>query len=237
MHNNSLTSLRGLACLTVVATHILRLFDLPLLLARNHYGPGSVQRLFVDFLTNTFNGQAAVEVFFVLSGCVLSISLMKRAASFEMEWIKAFYIKRVFRIYPALWISILLVVCLWPILKYGLGNPGYSTWATDYLPKVMTPGLVGLSLIPAYVHLNVPMWSLRIDLLYSALFPAIYLLVRDSRTRVPFLVLLLLGAIAPFPRALSLHYALAFGLELSSLLVAQSRTSDTVCMGSPPLLR
>ncbi len=85
VHNNNLTSLRGLACMTVVVTHIMQLFNLPLLLARNHDGPGSLQRLFVDFIANTFNGQAAVEVFFVLCGFVLSISLMKRATSFDME--------------------------------------------------------------------------------------------------------------------------------------------------------
>jgi len=215
MHNKNLTSLRGLACMTVVVTHILQLFNLPLLLARNHHGPGSVQRTFVDFITNTFNGQASVEVFFVLSGCVLSVSLMKRATSFEMGWIKPFYIKRVFRIYPALWVSILLVVCLWPIINSGLGDPAYGPWLTISLPRGMTPLLVGLSLVPAYIHLNAPVWSLRVELLYSVLFPAIYLLVRNSRTRLPFLALLLLGAIAPFPRELSLHYALAFGLGAS----------------------
>ncbi len=137
---------------------------------------------------------------------------MKRATSFDMECVKAFYIKRVFRIYPALWLSILLVVCLWPIINSGLGDPAYGPWLTASLPRGMTPILVALSLVPAYIHLNAPVWSLRVELLYSALFPAIYLLVRNSRTRLPFLVLLLLGAIAPFPRALSLHYALAFGL-------------------------
>jgi peptidoglycan/LPS O-acetylase OafA/YrhL len=211
MNIKSFTSLRGLACLAVVGTHVWTLFDLQRLITAR-YGVNSFQNKIAIFVDRTFNGQAAVEVFFVLSGCVLALSLMSGSAANKPSWVKTFYVKRFFRIYPALWLSIALALALWPLIKTGLSSPAYSAWATSAFPAKISAPLVGLSLASIYVHLNWPMWTLRVELFYSVLFPAIYLLVQNPRTRKPFLVFLALVALAPIPRTLSLHYALAFGL-------------------------
>jgi len=105
MNIKSFTSLRGLACLAVVGTHVWTLFDLQRLITAR-YGVDSFQNKIAIFVDRTFNGQAAVEVFFVLSGCVLALSLMSGSAANKPSWVKTFYVKRFFRIYPALWLSI-----------------------------------------------------------------------------------------------------------------------------------
>ncbi|TGT12967.1 acyltransferase, partial [Mesorhizobium sp. M3A.F.Ca.ET.174.01.1.1] len=94
----------------------------------------------------TLNGQAAVELFFVLSGCVLALSLQTASGTADRSWIKAFYVKRFFRIYPALWVSIALTLCLWPLIRMGLASPAYSTWALDAYPSEITARSVMLSL-------------------------------------------------------------------------------------------
>ena len=207
MHTvKTFTSLRGLACLLVVMTHVWTIFDLPRLLAGSTLAPLSA------FLAHTFNGSAAVEIFFVLSGCVLAMSLEKTTAAGTPAWVQQFYIRRVFRIYPALWASIALTLCLWPLITAGFSSGVYSDWAlTDY-PSHVTPKLIALSLAAVYVHLNGPTWTLRVELFYSLLFPFIFLCVRHPSRRLPLLAALALLAVLPIPRAWSVHYALAFGL-------------------------
>ncbi|MGI4855387.1 MAG: acyltransferase family protein [Janthinobacterium lividum] len=211
MNIKSLTSLRGVASLIVVATHILAVFDLPRLLQANGAAAGSVSRIMAAFLERTFNGSAAVEIFFVLSGCVLAMSLKEGAAS-KPAWIKVFYIKRIVRIYPALWLSIGLTVCLWPLIRMGFKASVLSDWASSAFPENLTFRLVGMSLTGMYVHLNWPIWTLRIELFYSTLFPALFLMIRNQKARLPLIALLAIVAVAPLPRNWSLHYALAFGI-------------------------
>lgn len=210
MNIKSLTSLRGVASLIVVVTHVLAVFDLPRLLQATG-SAGSFPGIAATFLEKTFNGPAAVEIFFVLSGCVLAMSLKDGAAA-KPAWIKVFYIKRIFRIYPALWLSIVLTVCLWPLLRMGFKATVLSDWALSAFPEHLTLPLVGMSLTGMYVHLNWPIWTLRVELFYSLLFPAFFLLARNEKTRLPLVVLLAVIAIAPLPRNWSLHYALAFGI-------------------------
>jgi len=69
------------------------------------------------------------------------------------------------------------------------------------------------------------MWTLRVELFYSVMFPAIFLMVANERTRAPFIILIALLALAPIPRSFSLHYALAFSL---GAFIPSSRVSGNV---------
>ena len=199
------TSLRGVACVIVVISHVLNILDLPHLLVI-----GSVQQALVDVFRATFNGFAAVEVFFVLSGCVLCLSLEHGAARGGGPWIERFYVRRLFRIYPALWLSVAVTLCLLPLIRTGLASDVVSDWARGSYPDQITAARVLLSMAAVYVHLNVPIWTLRVELFYSLAFPLFFLLIRNPRTRAPFIGCLILLAVLPIPRAWSLHYAMAF---------------------------
>jgi len=54
-------------------------------------------------LSSLFNGRAAVAVFFVLSGYVLTRSLQK--GRFDRDAVLRFYVRRGFRLYPAIWVA------------------------------------------------------------------------------------------------------------------------------------
>lgn len=203
----SFTSLRGVACLIVIMTHVWDILDLPRLLGNN-----LPARTLADVIAKTFNGSAAVEVFFVLSGCVLALSLRNGSAAPGTPWVARFWLRRFFRIYPALWFALLLTLCALPLIRAGASSGLYSDWGVIAYPSHLTPKIIALSLGALYVHLDWPMWTLRVELFYSLLFPAIYVFAKHPRYR-PFLIgFLILIAWAPIPRALSLHYALAFGL-------------------------
>src|SRR4051795_12067611 len=81
-----LQSLRGIAAATVMIGHCLI-----------SYGPSAL----LIGLSELLNGRAAVAVFFVLSGYVLTCSLQR--GRFDREAVLGFYVRRGFRLYPAIW--------------------------------------------------------------------------------------------------------------------------------------
>lgn len=90
-----LDSVRGLAALAVVASHYVRGYDLP---CRG----GACDRL----LSNTplriwWDGAAAVSLFFVLSGLVLSLRYFRAgAAGFSRADLAGYWLGRICRIWP-----------------------------------------------------------------------------------------------------------------------------------------
>jgi peptidoglycan/LPS O-acetylase OafA/YrhL len=82
-----LQALRGIAAVTVMISHCLV-----------GYGPSPL----LTRLSGLFNGRAAVVVFFVLSGYVLTCSFQRRR--FDRDAVLRFYIRRAFRLYPAIWV-------------------------------------------------------------------------------------------------------------------------------------
>ena len=85
-HIVELQSLRGIAATAVLFGHVIGYYAIPDWLV---------------FLGKLSNGRAAVVVFFVLSGYVLTRSL--RSSTLDLDAVIRFYIQRGFRIYPALW--------------------------------------------------------------------------------------------------------------------------------------
>jgi peptidoglycan/LPS O-acetylase OafA/YrhL len=83
-----LQSLRGIAAATVMIGHCLI-----------SYGPSAL----LIGLSELLNGRAAVAVFFVLSGYVLTCSLQRRR--FDRDAVLGFYVRRGFRLYPAIWVA------------------------------------------------------------------------------------------------------------------------------------
>ena len=63
------------------------------------YGPSAL----LIGLSELLNGRAAVAVFFVLSGCVLTCSLQR--GRFDRDAVLGFYVRRGFRLYPAIWVA------------------------------------------------------------------------------------------------------------------------------------
>ena len=87
-HISELQSLRGIGALSVMIGHSLISYEVP--------------TWFFQFSTLA-NGRAAVVLFFVLSGYVLTRSLQKDR--FDRDTVLRFYIQRIFRLYPALWVA------------------------------------------------------------------------------------------------------------------------------------
>ena len=80
------------------------------------------QHLFFGF----FNGRGLVTLFFVLSGCVLALSL-NRAPSFGIRTLPGYWVRRGFRLYSLL----ILAATLGALLQVNIGTgaiPSASDW-------------------------------------------------------------------------------------------------------------
>ena len=96
-HANGLDSLRGAAAVIVCCHHY----------SNGLFGTLSPDNIFVKIFSFLLCDRSAVILFFVLSGYVLSLSLMKNKQSYLQ-----FLCKRVFRILPAYWICMIFVTVL-----------------------------------------------------------------------------------------------------------------------------
>jgi peptidoglycan/LPS O-acetylase OafA/YrhL len=112
--NLQLDGLRGYAAVSVAVFHTILGMD-ETLIPRIVYGRISdfsdAYSWFAKIILKLFSGETAVLIFFVLSGTVLFQSLMRNTAPFP-EVIKSFTVRRIFRIYPALVICLVLMMLL-----------------------------------------------------------------------------------------------------------------------------
>jgi peptidoglycan/LPS O-acetylase OafA/YrhL len=203
LYLSQLTSLRGVACMLVLIGHVVQVF---------HYrdtSQSTFHGLISTVVSGAFNAEAAVLLFFVLSGCVLSLSL-KGASSLGLRSTLAFYIKRIFRIYPLLWFAVGLAMVSMLVARNLVETGAFADWLARNLTTTINVKHTLLSLTGMYTRYNGPMWSLRIELIYSALFPAIFLIVRDVRIRKWGLGAFIILALLPLPYQLGLSFALSF---------------------------
>jgi peptidoglycan/LPS O-acetylase OafA/YrhL len=156
-HIEELQSLRGAAALTVAISHLSMVYALPL-----------AARAAID---SVFNAHASVIVFFVLSGYVLTGSILRRGISWQNT--KAFYIARVFRLFPALWVASAIssfFLLLHPLLVI---RPAPTFWFDLYLHPFPSVRVVALSLLAIDKSLIMPVWTVFIELMGSAIMPLV----------------------------------------------------------------
>src|SRR5258708_7863764 len=96
-HHHRLESLRGVAALMVAGYHS---FDVLEFHGWQHSAFTGIRIL--------FNGNAAVILFFVLSGLVLGLSLERSKEPFGVSY-GLFCVRRILRICPAHWIALLVI--------------------------------------------------------------------------------------------------------------------------------
>ena len=173
-----LDSLRGLGALSVFVAHFISLKMASPLLNTLHQTPLGI----------LCNGTAALMLFFVLSGFVLSLPFVGNQRPLKLS---EFYIKRVFRIYPAYIFAIILAVLLKQFVfdKHGLAP--YSNWLNNFWnwtwdkdsPKEIIKTLLLIGPDFKINYIDPPIWSMVIEMKMSIILPFFILIVaRGSKT-------------------------------------------------------
>jgi peptidoglycan/LPS O-acetylase OafA/YrhL len=188
-----LESLRGIAAMTVVVAHCCEGF-----LQTDRPDLQSVGGVF-DFAIHLISpAAAAVILFFVLSGFVLTQGTEDQPIADAARNYPGYAIRRCFRIMPAMWLSAIaafVVACHY------------------YLPLDFR--LLAKTLLMQDSNLNGPLWSLPIEMFWSLLLPALFFV----STRVGFVgnVVMLVGAYRLIHNNAGidlLRYALCFQLGM-----------------------
>ncbi|KQV06049.1 acyltransferase family protein [Leifsonia sp. Root112D2] len=171
----ALDGLRGIAALVVLAHHAaLTNPNFPGNVEGAHAEAGSLIWWFsytpLKLLTA---GSEAVIVFFVLSGLVVTLPVLKRRG---FDWI-AYFPRRVVRLGVPVVASVLVAAAfVFAIPQRGLAASG--TWLGDSSTPTLTWKLVveGMDLVGGDGQINNPLWSLRWEMLFSLALPVFVLL-------------------------------------------------------------
>ncbi|RRA50136.1 acyltransferase [Acidipila sp. EB88] len=184
--------LRGLSIFFVLMNHV----NMRLLGARVPYTHGLPTQL-TDTLV--WNGQFAVQMFFVISGYLITSTSMRRWKGPETLEVRAFYLLRFARIAPLMILVLLLLSVL-----HLVHVPGYVV-----SPK--TGGLPRALLAAATLHIGyleatrgyLPgnwdiLWSLSVEEMFYLFFPVVARVLRRQWLLVPLLICFVVAG--PFAR-------------------------------------
>jgi len=164
-HLPELQSIRGIAAMTVLLHHSSFVFATT---------PGF--RYVGEAL---LNAHAAVVMFFVLSGYVLSRSLS--GSGNVLAGAGKFYFRRIFRIYPAIFLMVPIGFLYANYVHWHFPTPHPSAWFLDrYSAKPFGLKDVVENMLSIQVGVLPPMWSVRIEIMGSFLMPFICLGVRGK---------------------------------------------------------
>jgi peptidoglycan/LPS O-acetylase OafA/YrhL len=150
-----LQSLRGLAACTVLMGHATQMYDQP------HA---------TIYVSSFFNGRGAVVLFFVLSGFVLTRSL--RNDPFTSRSIMRFYVRRLMRLYPAIWVaSTLSLGYLFTVHPLVPVPDASAIFLSRYRPDRMNLIYIGASYAGLFPFLIPQLWTITIEVAASMAIP------------------------------------------------------------------
>ena len=188
-----LESLRGIAALMVAISHSLIVFtidnDQTIWLTR-FYDTTGLQSFVTSLLLIVFNGGAAVTIFFVLSGYVLGLSLDKRPL--RGPGVISFYVRRVFRIYPAYLVAMAIIISSIYFFHTYIKFPNTSVWFNWWYTTQISFSNALQNFAMVETNLNSVAWTLRVELVMSFFFPLAYVISRRVGVKTNLSVLSLL---------------------------------------------
>ena len=204
-----LDGLRGIAIIMVVACHLLYV--------------GSASNFFVRFIGGMFGlGHEGVQLFFCLSGYLVSLAFWKRKMKGRLPLVPEGYAeRRFFKIYP----PVALIALLFPACYlYFKHDPRFVTTALEWLTGAAI-------FVPVFGGFNPVMWSLTVEVQFYIILPVIMFLCRNlSMRRSLFLVPFLLLSIAFCARTIFAAFGISMTLR-PMLYVPLLSSQDSFAFG------
>jgi len=179
MHNKLLFAeqLRAVAVIFVIFAHYFGIFwydpNIPLYINASADTIDLSVPSFVSFF-NSFSlpylnwGPLGVDIFFLISGFVIPISLSKYSRS-------SFVIRRFFRLYPTYFVSFLFVITM--IL---LSSIYFNTHFSYSLGNILLHSIIGLREITGIASIDLVVWTLEVELKFYILTVIFLPLFRDK---------------------------------------------------------
>jgi peptidoglycan/LPS O-acetylase OafA/YrhL len=143
------------------------------------------------------NGGYGVQLFFILSGYLITALLLREEARYGRIALRAFWVRRILRIWPLYYLVIVLGFGLLPALEGHVGTPEYRALLRIHLvPFLGFLGNWSMALVRPvpYDWLSV-LWSVCVEEQFYLLVPLLIALV-SPRYRRPLVAALIVGSIA-----------------------------------------
>jgi peptidoglycan/LPS O-acetylase OafA/YrhL len=190
---------RGLSVLAVIASHLINIRFSPFFAA--HHGKLIQAVTWRVKLWGAYEGMVGVDIFFVISGYLITSLLLREEVERGSVSLAAFYARRATRIWPAMLAYIVVVLLL------GLADARDAAIAVSF---TCNTSLWACS--AAYPHL----WSLAVEEQFYLLWPL--LLILSGRYRVPLVIAtIFIAAVCAVTPALQLRGWLNNGLAVYCL--------------------
>ncbi|HEY4358065.1 MAG TPA: acyltransferase [Acidobacteriaceae bacterium] len=185
--------LRGLSILFVLMNHV----NMRLLFAKVPYTHGLPDQLVSSLV---WNGQFGVQMFFAISGFLITSTSIRRWGSPDRLVVKDFYLLRFARIAPLM----LLLLCILSALHFGHVSGYVVSSKTGGLPRALLAALTfhinWLEATRGYLPGNWDiLWSLSVEEMFYLFFPLVARVFRRKEFLIPLLVLFAIAG--PFARA------------------------------------
>ena len=138
-----------------------------------------------------------VMLFFTLSGCTLYLSNSNKISSGNLS---TFYLKRLFRIWPAYIASLLLYLLFRPLFNLWYSDPTGHWIEKQFMASFNLSDFISYITLTSNLFgerglFNNAYWSLPVEFQYYLLFPLAILLTRHLGTIGPIFLALLLYSI------------------------------------------
>lgn len=166
--------LRTVACLFVLVAHIF--WD-------------GIEAFLPDFLKTSFfhfvlgNGGLGVQIFFMLSGFLISYLLLQEENITGRINVKNFYIRRILRIWPLYYLILAFVFILYPILKHYTGVPETNMERPlYYIFFVGNFDVIRILSVPgAFLNsMSAITWSVAIEEQFYVFWPLLFILFKPK---------------------------------------------------------
>jgi peptidoglycan/LPS O-acetylase OafA/YrhL len=178
--STNLAALRGIAAAMVVIFHALMVFRLTGFDEPHRQALSAVDtpwEWLTIILLGMTNGHAAVIIFFVLSGVVLTLSYERQRGQ-GLARLMAYYIKRGARLWPLLAAVAVFAFVLRGFVAGWHEPAAFTSWVNGYFSgdpdrNVLLRNILGLD-----SSLNYPAWTIYVEIVASVLFPLLFLVSR-----------------------------------------------------------
>lgn len=194
----ALDGLRGVAAFVVLVHHTLLASPV---LARPYFSDHSPSTVFDPLIYSPLHllwaGTEAVYIFFILSGIVLTLPVLKNA---RFSW-RAYYPSRLVRLYIPCLAALALAVALALVVPRTVAG-AHGAWSALHVMAI-TPVRIAHAaiLVDGTNALNTAFWSLQFEVLFSLLLPVYVLIASLTKRRwwltaIASIVIVLIGTIS-----------------------------------------
>lgn len=141
------------------------------------------------------NGWVGVQLFFVLSGFLITTLLLREESRFGRIDIRAFWVRRILRIWPLYYLTLFIAFALLPWADGSFGPSADKSWLTVHLPAFLA-FLGNWSMgygRPVPLDAQSILWSVCVEEQFYLLCPVFLAWVRGRARLVAVLCLMALG--------------------------------------------